>query len=376
MKRIYLIGLLLSLITVFTTTSMAQNAKYEADGKTIESVCDGLLETISVEKGDKVDWDRFDYLVLPEIQFIVCDNKKGKAQSMVLDSEKFKKVAPYGKIGFKEVALHRKINQYGNIAHVFEAYSAYVTGEKEEMRGINAYTVVFKEDRWWIANITWMEETPNNPLPAYFLSEDWEETGSEINGRIADATTNTGIGDMSDEYLSEIQIFQQELNDSYKNPEESPLPEDEIEQFEGLPFYDINPKYQVEARFVKTPKEAPFKMKTTTDRTPLYKKYGELMFELEGESIKLNVYQSLDLVKMPEYADYLFLPFTDNTSGGQSYGGGRFIDITIPEGETMIVDFNKAYNPYCAYSDKFSCPIPPKENHIDLEIKAGVQFQN
>ena len=72
--------------------------------------------------------------------------------------------------------------------------------------------------------------------------------------------------------------------------------------------------------------------------------------------------------------DHLFLPFTDNTNGVETYGGGRYIDLKIPAGNTINIDFNKAYNPYCAYSDKYSCPIPPPENHLDIEIKAGIKL--
>ena len=76
-----------------------------------------------------------------------------------------------------------------------------------------------------------------------------------------------------------------------------------------------------------------------------------------------------------DYANYLFLPFNDNTNGKTSYGGGRFIDLEIPEAgsKTIVIDFNKSYNPYCAYNHKYSCPIPPSENNLNVEISAGVK---
>jgi uncharacterized protein (DUF1684 family) len=77
------------------------------------------------------------------------------------------------------------------------------------------------------------------------------------------------------------------------------------------------------------------------------------------------------LKKQKEYKKYLFIPFRDLTSGKESYGGGRYIDTEIPAGETLILDFNRAYNPYCAYSHRYSCPIPPEENTLKVEIRAG-----
>ena len=74
-----------------------------------------------------------------------------------------------------------------------------------------------------------------------------------------------------------------------------------------------------------------------------------------------------------EYEDYLFLPFTDKTNGDSSYGGGRYLDLKLPEGDSIIIDFNQAYNPYCAYNDKYSCPVPPKSNNLDIEVLAGVK---
>ncbi len=167
--------------------------------------------------------------------------------------------------------------------------------------------------------------------------------------------------------------FQEGLNREYEDPEKSPLDKDDLKSFEELEFFEINPEYRINAEFVRTPAEPPFAMKTSTDRLPIYVKYGELYFTLKGRKFKLNVYQNQELTQDPEYFDYLFLPFTDLTNGETTYGGGRYIDLRIPESTEVILDFNKAYNPYCAYSGKYSCPIPPEENDIDIEIFAGVK---
>ena len=114
-------------------------------------------------------------------------------------------------------------------------------------------------------------------------------------------------------------------------------------------------------------------MKTTSDRAAEYRKYGELKFQLQGKKFKLNLYQNIKLSQRKGYEDYLFLPFTDASNGEGSYGGGRYIDFRIPKGKEVVIDFNKAYNPYCAYNGKYSCPIPPVENDISVAIKAGVK---
>ena len=167
--------------------------------------------------------------------------------------------------------------------------------------------------------------------------------------------------------------FQSELNKSYADSLKSPLMKDDLKQFKGLDFYPIDEKYIVEAIFIRTKKEKSFKMKTTTSRSPIYKKYGELHFSIDGKELKLNVYQNVDLKKKPGYDDYLFLPFSDLTCGKESYIGGRYVDMRIQKGKTWTIDFNKAYNPYCAYNYEYSCPIVPLENDLDIEILAGVK---
>ena len=87
----------------------------------------------------------------------------------------------------------------------------------------------------------------------------------------------------------------------------------------------------------------------------------------------MNVYQNQELIKQEGFENYLFLPFSDETNGIESYGGGRYIDLRIPESNKLIIDFNSAYNPYCAYNDKYSCPIVPRENYLRTRIEAGVK---
>ncbi|HLA55101.1 MAG TPA: DUF1684 domain-containing protein [Flavobacterium sp.] len=166
---------------------------------------------------------------------------------------------------------------------------------------------------------------------------------------------------------------QKELNIEYEDKDKSPLTPEDRENFKGLDFFPVSEKYFVVAHFTRTETEKPFEMKTTGARRPLYQKYGELAFALEGKNFKLNLYQNIELSKKDGYHDYLFLPFSDLTSGKESYIGGRYIDVRIPKGDTMAIDFNQAYNPYCAYNHKYSCPIVPQDNDLDIEIRAGVK---
>ncbi|WBL26604.1 DUF1684 domain-containing protein [Zunongwangia sp. HGR-M22] len=175
--------------------------------------------------------------------------------------------------------------------------------------------------------------------------------------------------------VDKIKEFQEQLNEEYLNPKESPLSEEERLTFKGHRFYEVDTSFIVEAAFVRTALESPFRMQTSSDRRPMYVKYADLYFTLKGKELKLAVYQSQTLKEDPKYFDYLFLPFTDDTNGKGSYAGGRYIDLKIPKEGTkkIILDFNKAYNPYCAYSGGYSCPVPPAENHLDLKISAGVK---
>ena len=183
---------------------------------------------------------------------------------------------------------------------------------------------------------------------------------------------NFGFGQEKFDAASVIQ-FQKVINSEYADAKTSPLSAEDLAVFKTLDFYPINEKFFVTAKFVRTENEKPFEMKTTGERKPMYIKYGEAYFVLDGKDFKLNIYKNIELSKKEEYKDYLFLPFSDLTCGNESYIGGKYIDMKVPKGETMVIDFNTSYNPYCAYSHKYSCPKVPLENDLNIEIKAGVK---
>lgn len=177
----------------------------------------------------------------------------------------------------------------------------------------------------------------------------------------------------SNNEIEEIILYQKNLNDEYRDSETSPLDSSDLQRFSSLNFYSPNLEYKVVARFVKSKNAKKFKMKTSTDRTPEYIKYGEVQFVLMGKRCLLSVYQNVELSKKIGFEKYLFLPFTDLTNGETTYGGGRYLDLIIPDRKTIILNFNLAYNPYCAYSHGYSCPIPPQENFLELHVEAGAR---
>lgn len=171
---------------------------------------------------------------------------------------------------------------------------------------------------------------------------------------------------------SDYQIAQ---NTIFKDASKSPLKKKDLKNFKGLEFFPIDSSFIVVANLKLTPDSPVFKMATTTDRRPEYKQYGILSFELKGKKLQLNLYQSQEEKETEAYKDYLFLPFTDLTSGEDSYGGGRYMNLFISDikNKTIVLNFNNTYNPYCAYNEKYSCPITPRINHLDIAIRAGIK---
>jgi uncharacterized protein (DUF1684 family) len=178
-------------------------------------------------------------------------------------------------------------------------------------------------------------------------------------------------------HRAEALEFQKNLTDTYADKEKSILSEDDRKKFVALgghPFFPYDDNLRVTADLIVYPDPDKVEMKTSTTRIANYNIYGKASFNLYGQDYELFLYQNAQAFANKLYKDLLFLPFTDLTSGVESYGGGRYIDVKIPDDKTKIViDFNKSYQPYCAYTDGYSCPIPPIENFIDCKIKAGIQ---
>lgn len=176
---------------------------------------------------------------------------------------------------------------------------------------------------------------------------------------------SSSISAQKSSYFDSIQQFQRKYVDSHE------VVKNDDKKY--LQFFPIDSSLRVWCTFTPARNAKWFSMKTSGTTSQVYKKYGLLEFSIQGVSLALTVYQSQSLMSSDEYADYLFIPFTDNTTGNESYGGGRYLDQRMGDirNNRLLLDFNKAYNPYCAYATGYNCPIPPAENDLHISIKAG-----
>jgi len=167
----------------------------------------------------------------------------------------------------------------------------------------------------------------------------------------------------------EVLEWRKERDQFFKNHLRSPLTPNEKATFKRLPYYPFDPDYVFYGPIDRTilhinnPRYyATFLTNKGTNKR--YIRYGNFRFKLKGKSRTIEVYKSI-------LSDSLFIPFKDSTNGKETYGGGRYIDAEILPGYQMVLDFNMAYNPSCAYNEKFVCVLPSKENTLDIEIRAG-----
>lgn len=174
---------------------------------------------------------------------------------------------------------------------------------------------------------------------------------------------------------NDVKIFREGREKEFRNPQMSPLRPEDVSKFQGLNYFPVDANFRVKAEFNRTPDEKYFMMPTSSGKSRKYIKVGTLSFKLGGKDYVLNAYQSAPIVevaKMQEAKRSLFVPFRDLTSGKETYGSGRYLYLSMPKEKDMILDFNLAFNPSCAYgSESFSCPLPPKDNFLQIEIKAG-----
>jgi uncharacterized protein (DUF1684 family) len=168
-------------------------------------------------------------------------------------------------------------------------------------------------------------------------------------------------------YLEEIELKRQEIIDFMKNDPESPFHVKGEAGYKGLIFFEIDPAFRVKAKIEKIPSPVPFNIQMSDGETSEYFKYAIAHFTLDDVGQKLHLLKSRKFYNEP----WLFLPFYDETSAVESYGGGRYLNVEYHGEEEIFIDFNLAYNPYCAYSDNYRCPIPPIENRVTVKVTAG-----
>lgn len=173
--------------------------------------------------------------------------------------------------------------------------------------------------------------------------------------------------------IARIQSFQLDQNQHYLDTATSPLKEDELLAFNGHEFFPINLDFKVHAIFELIENPDTIVMPTSAGTEKMFAKYAKLTFKIGADVCILFAYQNLKVIKNKGYENSLFVPFTDETTGLSTYGGGRYLDLEIPKKDDLIIDFNLAYNPYCAYTTGWFCPIPPKENTLTVAIKAGIR---
>lgn len=178
------------------------------------------------------------------------------------------------------------------------------------------------------------------------------------------------INGFAQSYQEQIAKHREAYKEDFIKDSNSPLKKSDLQ---NLHFYDVDSTYKVLAGVELLKNEKVFKMPTFDGSSSDYYRYAHINFSLNGKAIQMTLYRSVALSTNPVYKDHLFLPFTDESNNKETYGGGRYIDLDTKEidDNRIEIDFNKAYNPYCAYSDGYRCPVPPEENDLQLAIKAG-----
>lgn len=168
------------------------------------------------------------------------------------------------------------------------------------------------------------------------------------------------------EYIRKVNKERSDKNRMFKFTPDSPLSEEQKKEFEGLNYFEVNPEFKIKAKLRLIHEPESIYMPTSDGQEKRYRKFAYAEFELGDKEHKLLLYKAED-----SGANELFLPFYDQTSAEETYGGGRYLDLNKEGDRTIVIDFNKAYNPYCVYNAQFSCPIPPKENEVSIPVYVG-----
>lgn len=168
-------------------------------------------------------------------------------------------------------------------------------------------------------------------------------------------------------YQQKLEKARQTKDASFRSGRDSPIPEDYRSSFQGLNYFPINPEYRFQARLERMPVQEYIQIQTSTGSTETYERWGWAHFQLKNQSLQLLILRS---VADPSN---LFIPFADETSARTTYGAGRYLDVEEPIGNSnkIVLDFNQAYNPYCAYNERYTCPLPPPTNLLEVPIEAG-----
>ena len=162
--------------------------------------------------------------------------------------------------------------------------------------------------------------------------------------------------------MSELEAFRREKDDYFENDPQSPLTSEQKHNFKGLNYFPENPDLRLEPRTEELPVKERIEMQTSTGDIQVYFRHSRIHFQVEGKEAELTIYEG---------PNGFFLPFVDSLAGKETYPAGRYLEPEIAPGGSFLVDFNLAYNPYCAYNDHWSCPLTPFENRLKVAIRAG-----
>ncbi len=166
------------------------------------------------------------------------------------------------------------------------------------------------------------------------------------------------IGDL----VSDLLASRTEKDQFFASHPQSPLPEEQKKDFTGLDYFPENPDLRLEVTVEKFPEAELIEIQTSTGDIRTYHRFGRFYFNVDGQDASLTIYDT----------DFgFFLPFVDSLANTETYGAGRYMEPELLDNGKYLVDFNLAYNPYCAYSDRFSCPLTPFENRLKIPIQAG-----
>lgn len=174
----------------------------------------------------------------------------------------------------------------------------------------------------------------------------------------------TQSGGSSDEYIAEIEKFREDKHDFFKNSQGSPFVQKKIEYI-PVTFFPPNPDFKVRAKLERLTTRKTVTIANSDGSDVKYVKYANARFKLGGSE------HSLLILKALGFGNQYLTAFLDETSAVSTYGGGRYLDLVVGKSNQIEIDFNKAYNPYCAYSEEYLCPLPPRENYLEVAVKAG-----
>ncbi|MGE5222446.1 MAG: DUF1684 domain-containing protein [Omnitrophica WOR_2 bacterium] len=162
--------------------------------------------------------------------------------------------------------------------------------------------------------------------------------------------------------MNDLEQFRKAKDEFFRTDRQSPFTKEQKEQFHGLNYFPPDDSLRLEVEVEEFPQKETIQMQTTTGEIQTYARYGKFIFTVDGQEAELTIFSD---------PNGYFLPFVDSMAGKETYGAGRYVEPEPLGDGKFLVDFNLAYNPYCAYNDAWSCPITPWENRLKVPVRAG-----